>query len=71
VHRGRVATLVHARRNMHLVACDQLPNMDNNIEVDSVFESVLEAVVAMEEQEQAQAAARARTAVNCSRGGCA
>jgi hypothetical protein len=38
-------------------------NMAN--EADSVFESMLEAVALMEDQEQAEAAVRARTAVNC------
>jgi hypothetical protein len=51
MHKGRLARLVHARVNMHLLECDSL---EPEAEADaSAFRSVCEAVRDMDEEEDA------------------
>jgi hypothetical protein len=62
MHKGRLAKLVHARMNMHLVPCDQLTDMDLSEELDmeSMFASVFDVVADIDEQEEVAGVAKAR-----------
>jgi hypothetical protein len=62
MHKDRLAKLVHARKNMHVVLFDQPTDMDLSEELDkeSMSASVFDVVAGIDQQEEVAEVAKAR-----------
>jgi hypothetical protein len=61
--KGRVAQLVHARMNMHLLPHDKLPELGFMVDSNAAFNSVFEAVAQIDDEEEVAAAAAVRATI--------